>query len=188
MRHGLVYLGILAVLAVLSAWFLSTVESSLRDEAVSDSEAPVLYVDHFVATRMNDQGLREYTLAAPYLVQWAGQQGTQLEQPEMNVFQDQVHTWMIRAEQAWIAPDNTLIRLEQAVSMIRPASSGKRPLTITTRNLLLRSEQGYAETAEAARLETPGGLVTAVGLKAYLHTEQLELLSKVRGVYEPSTP
>lgn len=188
MGHGIVYLGILAILAALSTWLLSTVESSLRDEAVPHTEAPPLYMDHFLATRMNAQGTREYTLASPHMVQLPDRQGTRLEQPEMTVFKDQITTWMIHAEHAWIAPDDELIRLEQAVSIERPASSGKPPMTITTRNLLLRPEQGIAETIEPARMETPGGLVTAEGLKAYLHTEQLELLSKVRGIHEPSTP
>lgn len=188
MGQGIVYLGILAVLAALSTWLLSTVESSLREETVPHTKAPTLYMDHFLATRMNAQGTREYTLASPHVVQLPDQQGTRLEQPVMTVFQDQVSTWMIQAEHAWIAPDNALIRLEQAVSIVRPASSGKPPMTITTRNLLLRPEQGFAETSEPARMETPGGLVTAKGLKAFLHTQQLELLSKVRGIYEPSAP
>lgn len=188
MRQGLVYLGILALLAAVSTWFLSTVESSLRDETIANAEAPILYMDHFLATRMNAQGFREYTLAAPHMVQLSGQQGSRLEQPEMNVFQDQTLSWVIRAKQAWVAPDTELIRLEQAVSITRPASSGKQPVTVTTRNLLLYPEQGFAETAEPARMETPNGWMTALGLKAYLDTEQLELLSTVRGIYEPSTP
>lgn len=189
MRRGILYLGGLAVLALLSSWFLSTVESSLRESTPVDSELPVLYMDNFLATRMNVDGIREYTLASPHLVQLPGQGGTHLERPDIDVFADgQIRSWLIRAEQGWIAPQHEIIRLEEAVSITRPPASGKPPVVITTRNLVLHPDAGYAETVEPVRMETPDGVVDAIGLKAYLHEERLELLSEVRGNYAPPQP
>ncbi|MDQ2694112.1 MAG: LPS export ABC transporter periplasmic protein LptC, partial [Pseudomonadota bacterium] len=94
-------------------------------------------------------------------------------------------TWRIRAGEGWISPDNRVVRLEQAVTFTRPAASGERPVVITTRNVVWRPKDDYAETAEPVRAETPGGVLTGVGMKAYLNTQQFELLSEVRGRYEP---
>jgi lipopolysaccharide export system protein LptC len=186
---GILYLGVLTALAILSRWFLVNVESSLRGTAVLDSEAPLLYIDDFVATRMNSQGIREYTLTAPHLIELSGQRGTQVQSPKIEFFKNgQAPEWLIRAERGWISPSKDVIRLEDAVTMFRPPTSGKQPVVINTRDVLIRPADGYAETAAAARAETPGGVVTATGLKAYLHEERMELLSAVRGYYEQPKP
>jgi lipopolysaccharide export system protein LptC len=181
---GIFSLVILAALAILSGWLLITVKSTLY-EADKNTSIPPLYMDNFQATRMNIQGIREYTLTANHLVQLPGEQGTRVEQPKIAMFQNgQIREWLLSAEHAWIAPDNQLIRLEQGVSLSRPLTSGKRPVVITSRVLLIYPDQDLAETTEAVHAETPGGVVDAVGLKARLNEEQLELLSDVRGSYE----
>ncbi len=105
------------------------------------------------------------------------------------MFEDgRIRSWLIRAEYGWIAPDNELIRLGDGVSITRPASSGKMPVAISTRNLLIRPEQEIVETADPVRMTTPNGVAEAVGLKADLKKEHLELLAKVRASYELPKP
>ncbi len=190
MGQGIVYLGVLAILAALSGWFLFTVESSLQEDDQAATERPILYIDNFLATVMNVQGIRNYTLTSPHSVQMPGKQGTWLDRPDIDVFQEngKVRDWLIRAESGWISADHQLIRLQDAVSMTRPTSSGKRPVVINTRNVLVYPYEDYAETDEPSRLVTPGGIVDSIGFKAWLDEEQLELLATVRGKYEPSKP
>lgn len=187
MRVGkILYLLALAALALLSQWFLFSLESSLRDNGATDTEAPLIYMDDLVATRMNHQGIRDYTLTAPHLVQLPAQKGTRIETPLLEVFQDgQIHEWLIRSDSGWISPDHDVIHLEDAVSMTRPVSSGKPPLVVTTRDLVIYPQADYAETEAMVRAETPGGVVTGLGLKAHLHEKTLELLAAVRGHYAP---
>ena len=56
------------------------------------------------------------------------------------------------------------------------------------RDVLVRPDSRYAETAAPARAVTPGGELRAVGVRAYLDQERLELLSEVRGVCESPKP
>lgn len=197
MGRGILYLLVLAGVAAASTWFLTTVESSLREPHDQANSAPLLYIDHFTATRMNALGSREYILSSPRLTQFPGQGGTFLQEPDLSIFENEIRTWLIHAEQGWVAPRHQVIQLQEGISMVRPASSGEQPVTITARNLRVCPEENvtwqcpadrYLETAEAVRLETPDGVVTAVGMRAYLDKEQLELLSEVRGYYEPPTP
>lgn len=186
MSNRLLGLGGLGLLALLTGWFLFSLESSLREPQQPASDLPVLVMQDFQATRMNEQGVRQYTLAAPRMVQLPGDQGTWLEQPAIDVYQDaSTREWLIRAERGWVAADNSLIRLESHVTLERPAASGKTPLVITTRNLQVYPEQRLVQTEEAARLDAPGGKLEAVGVRAYLDEDRLELLSAVRGIYEP---
>jgi lipopolysaccharide export system protein LptC len=185
----IVYLGVLLMLALLSRWFLSTVESSLRENGVPDDDVPTLYVDNLFATRMNAQGILEYALRSPHLMQLPAQQGNRIQTPQLEVFKDgQTREWLIRAEQGWISPNKDVVRLENEVSIARPAAGGKPPVVITTRDLIVHPSEDYAETSAGVRVETSAGVVTAIGLKARLNEKQLELLSDVRGHYVSPAP
>ncbi len=185
MRREAMYLGVLAALAALSTWFLSSLESSLRSDNVKDDTTPMLYMDNFSAVRMDEHGFQEYTVRSPHLVQLPADQGTWVEQPDMDVFKDDIRMWMIRSRRGWISTDNSVIRLQGNVSMTRPVSSGEQPVVITTRHMLLRPDDNYAETPAAVKMESASSVVTGVGLKVYLAEQRLELLSEVRGRYEP---
>jgi lipopolysaccharide export system protein LptC len=185
--RGVLYVAGLALLAASSHGLLRWVESSLRQPGPPESRAPVLTVEQFRAVRLNIAGLREYVVEAPLLTQLPGQLGTWIEQPVLDWYQPdgQTREWRIRAEQGWIDADNQSVRLEGEVVMTRAAESGKPPATVTTRDVLVRLDERRAETAAPARAVTPGGELRAIGLRAFVDQERLELLSEVRGVYEP---
>ncbi|MBL8259731.1 MAG: LPS export ABC transporter periplasmic protein LptC [Candidatus Competibacteraceae bacterium] len=181
-------LGGLVLLAGLSYGLLRWVENSMREAVPPESQDPILIIDRFRAVRMNAAGLREYVVEAPRLTQLPGPLGTRIERPVLDWYQPDGETreWRLQAERGWVAADQKTIRLEGAVVMTRAADSGKTPVEVTTRDLLVRPGERYAETAAPARAVTPGGELRAVGVRAYLDREQLELLSEVRGHYEPS--
>lgn len=186
MGRGIMVLAVLAALTLLSTWFLSTVQSSLRQSAPATA-VPTLYMDRFLATRMSEQGVRQYTVAAPHLVQLAADQGTRIDSPDINVFLEdgQVREWLIRAGTGWMSADNSLIRLQDQVTITRPADSGQLPLVMVTDHLQVQPAQNLIETDAPVRMTTPGGIIEAVGLKADLNSNRLELLNQVRGRYEP---
>ncbi len=185
--RGVLYIAGLALLAASSYGLLRWVESSLREPAPAESQAPVLTIEQIRAVRLNGAGLREYVLEAPRLTQLPGQLGTWIERPVLDWYQPDGRTreWRLLAERGWVAADNQLVRLEGEVVMTRTAESGKPPATIITRDVLVRPAERQAETAAPARAVTPGGDLRAIGLRAILDEERLELLSEVRGVYEP---
>ena len=158
--RGLLSLAGLAALAGLSYGLLRWVESSLRAPAPADSQAPVLTVEQFRAVRLNLAGVREYVLEAPRLSQLPGQSGIRIEQPVLDWYQPdgQTREWRLQADQGWIAADYQILRLEGTVVMDRAATSGKPPVTITTRDVSVHRTDRYAETAapvRAARMPTP---------------------------------
>jgi lipopolysaccharide export system protein LptC len=186
--RGWFYLAGLLLLAGSSYGLLRWVEFSMREPVPVESQAPVLTIERFRAVRTSVAGLREYVVEAPLLRQLPGQLGTRIERPVLDWYQPDGETreWRLRADQGWVAADQRSMRLEGAVVMTRAAASGKPPVEVTTRDVLIRPADRYAETAAPARAVTPGGELRAVGVRAYLDREQLELLSEVRGYYEPS--
>jgi lipopolysaccharide export system protein LptC len=185
--RGVLSIAGLALLAASSYGLLRWVESSLREPAPAESQAPVLTIEQIRAVRLNGAGLREYVLEAPRLTQLPGQLGTWIERPVLDWYQPDGRTreWRLLAERGWVAADNQLVRLEGEVVVTRTAESGKPPATIITRDVLVRPAERQAETAAPARAVTPGSDLRAIGLRAILDEERLELLSEVRGVYEP---
>lgn len=186
--RGWFYLAGLLLLAGASYGLLRWVESAMREPVSAESQAPILTIERFRAVRTNPAGLREYVVEAPLLRQLPGQLGTRIERPVLDWYRPDGATreWRLQADQGWVAADQKSMRLEGAVVMTRAADSGEPPVEITTRDLLIRPADRYAETAAPARAVTPGGELRAVGVRAWLDREQLELLSEVRGHYEPS--
>lgn len=185
--RGILSLTGLAVLAGLSYGLLRWVESSLREPASAESQDPVLTIERFRAVRLNVAGVREYVVEAPRLWQLPGQGGIGIERPTLDWYQPdgQIREWRLQADQGWVAADNQSLRLEGEVVMNRGSESGKPPVTVATRDVLVRLDERRAETAAPARATTPAGELRAIGLRAFLDEERLELLSEVRGVYEP---
>ena len=181
------YLSGLMLLAGLSYGLLWLVESSLRALGPVESQAPILTVERFQAVRMSIAGRREYVVEAPRLQQLSGQSGTQIEQPALDWYQPdgQTREWRLQAERAWGAADQQTLRLEGAVTMVRTAASGKPPVTVTTRDVVICPAEHYAEIAAPVRVVTPVGELRSVGMRAWLSQQRLELLSEVRGFYEP---
>jgi lipopolysaccharide export system protein LptC len=189
MGRGIAYIILLAGLAAASTWFLFSVQSSLQENQVQDDESPILTINGFHATSMNELGQREYVLTAPRLIQLPGEKGTVIEQPYFEIFRDgDIQDWTMLADQGWIAPERDLIRLQDEVALIRPQINDRLPLTITTRNVLIRPEEKVVETIEPVHMKTPNGVVNAIGLKSIFNQKQLDLLSTVRGSYEPPKP
>lgn len=183
--RGLLYLGALASLAGLSLWFLFSVQSTLRVPDNANNSEPVLYLDNFIATHRNAAGVRDYTIHAPRLIQLAGEQGTQVEKPILRSYRDgHIETWQIEAESGWVAPSLDLIRLQDKVTIQRPASSGELPLTIETRDVLVWPKQNRVSTAALVHLKTAAGELTSTGLEAEMDKQQVRLLSSVRGHYD----
>ncbi len=188
--RGLLSLSGLALLAALSYGLLRWVASEWRGPAPAESQAPLLIVERFHAARLNANGQRRFIIEAPRLAQYPGSLGTRIEQPTLDWYQadGQTREWRLQAEQAWMAADQQTLRLEGVTTMSRTADSGKPPMTMTTRDVLVRPNEQYAETAAPTRAVTPDGEFQAVGVRAWLDQERLELLSQVRGVYASPNP
>ncbi|MDX1655740.1 MAG: LPS export ABC transporter periplasmic protein LptC [Candidatus Competibacteraceae bacterium] len=185
---GLFYLAGLAGLTALSGWILLAVESSLSQPGTPAPDAPNLYMSRVEAVRMNDRGLREYTLTAAELMQLPGSGGTHLKQPVLELFRNGLdRLWRVQAERGWVSQDQNLIRLEDNVVLNRTAA-GQTPLTITTSLLVAVPQQSYVQTDAPARLVTPTGVADSVGVRVHLDEQRLELLSQVRGRYEMPNP
>lgn len=187
LRSALVY-GTLLLLAGASVWLLINLRSSLQTGATRVPQGPPVYLDNFVATRMNAQGVRLYSLSGPNLKELAHDQGTEVTDPRIKTFRnaDQLD-WTITARRGWLSPDHSLLILKQDVVGQRAPSERRPALTLTSEQLLYRSDQHLVTSPVEVELSSAAGWLKGRGLLAHLDSREIRLLHDVQGRYAPAS-
>ena len=171
-------------LAGLSLWWLLSLQTTRQTDNAEQLTAPRLILENFQATRLNGQGVRQYTLSAPHLIQWPDQRGIEIEQPHMILYQEgRFELWQINAGQAWIAEDQRTVQLRDAVEAIRNAGDPAAALQINTSDLTYRPRDETIATDAPVQMTFPHGSMDGTGLRGQVDQQNYTLLSAVRGHY-----
>ncbi len=188
LRSTLLY-GTLLLLAGGSIWLLLTLRNSLRSGTPVVPQGPPVYLDHFIATRMNAQGVRLYSLSGPHLRELAHNRGTEVTDPQIETFRDaSQRDWKITARRGWLSPDHSLLILKQRVVGQRAPTTHQLALTLTTEQLLYRPDQHLVTSPAEVELSSATGWLKGRGLLAYLDSREVRLLHDVQGQYAAATP
>jgi len=180
--RGVIALVFLLSLTGLSLWWLLSLQADQQTDSPAESSAPRLILENFQATRLNHQGVRQYTLSAPQFIQWPGERGMEIEQPRMVLYREGYFAlWHISAVQAWIAEDQRTIRLHDTVDAER---QGKNPLRLRTSELSYRPREHTIATDAPVHLSMPQGTMEGQGLHGQVEQHYYTLLSAVRGRYD----
>lgn len=182
--RGILTLFALALLVALSWWLLRAVQSQRETRPGAPPQTPDYYLYDFTLTAMNAQGRPSYRLSAPALVHYPSDDSALVTRPHLEVYRSGKPPWDIDAQQAHIADHGKRVFLTGRVKIVRRTAGSKRPVTILTRDLHIRPDQDYAYTDQPVTLLSNGLRVEAVGLRAHWKQERVQLLSRVRGVYE----
>lgn len=92
--------------------------------------------------------------------------------------------WIITAEQGRIDQNGQRVTLITAVNASQQ-SPEQGLIELLTSELHIKTSEQYAETDKAVKMRAQQGHLDTVGLKAFLSEDRIELLSQVRGTYEP---
>lgn len=180
----------LLVIALVAFWDKSP-NDLLNEEPVRASNFPQAY--------MTDIELREYdtggqlrnimtTQAAEYFqvdpAAQSAQDYTLIDQPRM-IFNSTTGgaPWSLTAEQGRIGQDGIATLTTDVRVYQESAKQGL--IEILTSELLIKTAEQYAETDKAVNMRAQQGHLDTIGMKAFLSEDRIELLSQVRGTYEP---
>lgn len=178
-----------AVLALLAWWPLG------RQEQAPERPAPVeagqiadYYLRDFTVTRSDEAGRWDYKIQAARMLHYPQSESWTLEAPTMTLFSERGAPWHGRAEHGRIWAEGDEALLGGAVELWRPASPQNRPVTVDTRDLYLKPGERYGETQAPVLVRQAGrGQLRGVGARVYLNEERYELLSQVKGQFEPAS-
>ena len=180
---------VLLSLAGSSLWWLLSLQATRQPASPAQLAAPRLILERFQATRLNGQGVRQYTLSAPQLVQWPGQRGIEIEQPQMVLYRDgRFELWRITAEQAIIAEDQRSVLLRDTVHAVRSNADPAAMMQLNTSNLTYRPHDNTIATEAPVQINLPHGAMSGRGLRGQVDQNYYTLLSAVRGHYAAPSP
>ncbi|NOZ52652.1 MAG: LPS export ABC transporter periplasmic protein LptC [Gammaproteobacteria bacterium] len=191
----------LLLLTTISWWSLSLIRPDENKPSVS-REGPDFFMEKFVSTEMNENGVPLRRLAAQQLTHYANDDRSELVRPLVTIFKEKRSLWQVSAQQGTVLQAGDEITMFGNVKIIKPAATGSMfgelmresapggygepptaALTIDTQHLRIYVKDDYAESKGMVIIQQDGNRLTSMGMKAYFETGTIELLSQIRGKY-----
>jgi lipopolysaccharide export system protein LptC len=174
---------VLAVLAPAS-WFLERwvegppAANDFVGPPVSDYE---LYTSKVWSYDVN--GLLNFIMTSPRMNRRAGDESLYINAPEFTIISKNpgVPNWRGNSPYGWVNKSGTLMRLDNAVYMWRPAYAQGPMATLCTSNVTGWPKENRMETADPATMTQGASVMNGVGMRANLNDNHLELLHDVHG-------
>jgi lipopolysaccharide export system protein LptC len=161
----------------------------LPDPAKPDSSKrhdPDAIVENFSATRLNEQGVPRFVMAATKMLHYPDDDSTTLEAPRitmLSVGQPAIHA---TAKSGTISSKGDEVFLHDAVEVLRDASVQQDELTLQTEYLRIVPDQDLADTDRAVTIVDAHNIVHATGMEMDNKTRILKLFSQVRSEHVPN--
>jgi len=181
----LVTLGVL-VSAVLSFWWLEAMQRADTAPTRTSRHEPDYYLDHMVRRTLGDDGVTRSILYSKRVEHFPDDDSIELASPHLELYNSDPQPWHVSAESGWISSGNNVVLLHGAVEIWKLDRAGKRRFQILTTELRVLPKERYAETDSATTIVSPASVTRAIGMRANLAHDKLELVNRVRSRHEPS--
>jgi len=180
--RSLLSIGLLlvALATTWSAW-QRTSEAPPEETAVIAERSDYVLHD-FDLVSLNAEGEASFTLRAPLLRQTPGARTLELTTPNILIPRG-AQSWEINADSGWISANSDEVRLRGGV-VATPVDARREHTSILTEALDIFPQQDLATSDTVVTLTRPGATMHAVGMRAHLGHNRVELLSKVQLRYE----
>ena len=168
---------------ILSGWLLYR-QGTITGRPAISSHGPDLFVEDMDLKLVNADGKLRYHVTADRLDHFPNDDHAELTRPVMQIFTENRPTWEIQSERGRISSGYETVWLLGAVEIRRQAGNTTRPLTIVTRDLMVKPDAQTAETVNMTRIRSDRFEVESIGLHADFMNNRLELKSRVRGTFD----
>ncbi len=166
-------------------WLGQKSEERPQEQQQRSSSGADYYMTRFTATEMDESGHPKHRIQAEYMAHSAEDDTIKLTQPQAILFRPGEADWQLQANHGVVEEKGELLRLKGDVLAQQPAYANQPMTEFRTDTLLLKPNDHYAETGDPVVLTHGKSRIDAVGMRAFLEEERVELLSAVRGYYEP---
>jgi lipopolysaccharide export system protein LptC len=174
----------LVALALLSWWL--TQYSIEPNKLTAKGTHPDYFSKGYTKWEMDETGNLKSKLVAEEMTHYAGYWATHTKKPVIRFVNEKTPPWIVEAKTGILSKDGKQLKLKGKVTVNRAKSEAARQLIINTSNVMISPETSYAETKAWTELISPPNITTGTGMKlTFKEPIHLELLSKVKGSYEP---
>ncbi|ADE13533.1 protein of unknown function DUF1239 [Nitrosococcus halophilus Nc 4] len=144
-------------------------------------------MEEFTLTLMDQEGLPLYRLEGTHMVHYPATDTVEVTAPHAVFYHQVVPRWEVVAERGLTnSQGDEIYLLGEVVIRQFGADAKTNKMKILTQDVRVEPRAEYAETNQPVTLLNNLGKTHAVGAQVYLKEERIELLSQVRGDYEPA--
>jgi len=174
---------IVITIVIITYWFQMGIKQQFETAPEISSHFPDYFMENFTITRMNAQGLPQYTLRAKKMLHYDDDGSAEIEQPFLT-FNQVGSTITVQAKRAQYLKDKNVIYLHEDVIVFRTTKPEKNELSIHTDYLKINTQSRMAETDQIAKITTHFAKFNTVGLVFDGLQGSFKLMSQVKGIYE----
>jgi lipopolysaccharide export system protein LptC len=164
-----------------TSWLLRRLEEP-EISTVSLQQVPDYTLTTFTTRRMDESGYLKSQLTAETMKHYQNT-NTELAKPQLIFYKHTEPMWRVHAETGEIAPTGKQIWLWGQTTWERPATASAAALTVISQDVSVQLVTHLIETQAPTTILSASGQTQSVGIRLDMSTEQLALLSKVRGKY-----
>jgi lipopolysaccharide export system protein LptC len=178
------------VLLAIAAFASGLLLSRLEDDQSFTERSPRLgagyYVESAELTGTADDGSVLYRVQTDQATEQLDDGSVALEGVRIVYTAGESVPWTLRANRGRIPPGGNMLELLDEVVAVTQEGSGE-PATIRTDYLRLEPDEYVAYTDRKVTIDYSGSRLFAVGMRAYLKEDRLQLLSNVNGKFLPQS-
>lgn len=188
-RHPMSWIGLALVIITLVFWDRSPTQR-LQPQTDEELPFPTAYVENMLTRVLDEQGRLHYRLSAQradhFQADPAGPSAEDyslVEHPDLTMHPQTAAPWHLQARKGRVDKQGELVLLHNGVRAWQKGDNGLTALT--TSELWVEVPKEYAHTDKAVNMRAEHGTTDAIGMRAQLGEERIELLSEVLGLYYP---
>ena len=174
---------LLALILVAISWWIFSIDEIEHPQGLSPQGAD-FYMRDFSSVIMDTNGLPKHKLIASRMTHFPTDDHTDLVEPTFTIFRPNNKHYIINAKNGMVLGGKQHLYLEGDVNIHR---YGQNELLsyMTTESLWIKPKENLVETEKAVKFVDALGEINAIGAKADIQAQKIELLSVVRGRYVP---
>lgn len=183
-----VLIAALALLGIVAWWFGQRSRTAAPPAETAQSRRPDYVVEGLRALDLDLHGQPARQLSAKQLRHYPDDDSSELEQPQVRLFDEHTPPWIILAARGHISSRAEQIILSGGVRAERAAAPGSEAIAFRTSEIAIFPDDHYAETDRFVEMETGAHRLTAVnGMRIwYAEPKRGRLLGRVRIQVAPS--
>jgi lipopolysaccharide export system protein LptC len=183
MNHWIIKsaLALITGLMLLSLYLITKPDNHLLLSEAELASTPDAIIEHMHVVEFTHDGHISSILITPLLKHYPFNDRSELQSPQVTVFQEQQPPWEITADFGQADDGIAQITLYDNVRLHQAAEDTQKTTTITTSKLIYHPALQLAQTDQPIELQQPGMFIESVGMFADLETQVIELLHQVRG-------
>ena len=174
----------LVIIVAFSYWILEKLTVDEPAPFDKRTDHPNQYMENFTTLKMDQYGQPEYRLEATYMAFYADDDTTEVYEPELTVLDVNELPIAINADKGWITSENNVILLEKNVHLQQHDESGEFRIEVIAEEMRILIDKKYAETDKPVTLIGRRTTTHAVGARAYLEEQRIELLENVQTIIQ----